>query len=716
MTHVEPSAGPRSGWVDGATCIILSIAIVALCWHRVGTFDAWTDLALGNWIIDHRSIPAQDPFLFWEGARTPANMWMSRVLFALTERLASFPLLTLLKTTVVWSAFALVFLRTRRLIGRATVLIAPIMLWGIILASVRFQMRGEIFGLLCLSLALFFITRAQVSRRVPWELIPVQIIWANLHASFPLGPAIVLCWIFARIGERHLLERRFEGNAPRTGGLLLLTALLVGASALHPDGLANLLHPIGQQAGALFHHHISEWLPPFASAFGTPTMRVAVAVFLILVAVATAATVRRGGLFPLAIAALFSFLLLSASRHIALFAVATLPIAAQGLDELIRPLAQHNRFIRMGRIAAATACGIGLLLILNGSVASAWGSHCAPGAGPEESHLPQSAATFIAEHPIDGHLFNSYDIGGYLSWRLGPNRQLLIDGRNMAYGSAFYRRYLQACFSPQHNWDFLSDDLDLRAAFLSVQAKDAAPLIGFLSAHEEWVPIWVDGRAVIFIKQGMGNDALINAFRVDVDDPAFLEANEGLDAQAVCERGDALFFMHAFASAETLFNRARWMDASACPRAFELAHMARTRGDTAEYTSWLARAEQEHPDAPPVQFERGLLLDEAGDDLDAIRHYKRAVHLGSRNPALFNNLGRLYLERRQWKKARPHLERALTLDPNFAPALRNLGIVHRHAGDIRSAARAWRRYLEIRPDAPEAETIREEVTRMMKRK
>jgi len=58
---------------------------------------------------------------------------------------------------------------------------------------------------------------------------------------------------------------------------------------------------------------------------------------------------------------------------------------------------------------------------------------------PASWALPEQAANFLREHPSTGPLFNTYEYGGYLMWRLAPERKVFIDGR--ALSESVYKDY-----------------------------------------------------------------------------------------------------------------------------------------------------------------------------------------------------------------------------------------------------------------------------------
>ena len=60
----------------------------------------------------------------------------------------------------------------------------------------------------------------------------------------------------------------------------------------------------------------------------------------------------------------------------------------------------------------------------------------------EAKILPVDAANWIAQQQPVGPMFNSYNWGGYLLWRLWPQYPVYTDGRTDLYDNAFLQEYL----------------------------------------------------------------------------------------------------------------------------------------------------------------------------------------------------------------------------------------------------------------------------------
>ncbi len=76
--------------------------------------------------------------------------------------------------------------------------------------------------------------------------------------------------------------------------------------------------------------------------------------------------------------------------------------------------------------------------------------------------------------------------------------------------------------------------------------------------------------------------------------------------------------------------------------------------------------------------------------------------------------GNLLLQKKQVRKAIAKYREALTLSPSEARVHRSLGIAYTMAGDAEAAVRAYKAYLALAPDAPDAAAIREMVSQYEK--
>jgi hypothetical protein len=120
---------------------------------------------------------------------------------------------------------------------------------------------------------------------------------------------------------------------------------------------------------------------------------------------------------------------------------------------------------------------------------------------------PVGAADFLAAHQITAPMFNSWEKGGYLLWRLWPGERVFIDGRTLNE-SVFrdYQRMIQ--YSPAVNGPSGQELLDRYGIQVIVlngfEANSGEPymLPVMLSnpAQTDWKLVYQDGQAMVFMR------------------------------------------------------------------------------------------------------------------------------------------------------------------------------------------------------------------------
>jgi hypothetical protein len=95
-------------------------------------------------------------------------------------------------------------------------------------------------------------------------------------------------------------------------------------------------------------------------------------------------------------------------------------------------------------------------------------------------------------------VFNYYDYGGYLVWRLFPTGgRVFIDGRVEVYGSQVFSRYLQVSYLTAAWPDVIAD-----AHPDAIVLPNAHPLTGILRHDATWQVLRRDPVATVFTRVG----------------------------------------------------------------------------------------------------------------------------------------------------------------------------------------------------------------------
>jgi hypothetical protein len=113
----------------------------------------------------------------------------------------------------------------------------------------------------------------------------------------------------------------------------------------------------------------------------------------------------------------------------------------------------------------------------------------------EAKILPVGAANWIAQQQPAGLLFNSYNWGGYLMWRLGAEYPVYVDGRTDVYDNAFLKEYLKIV-TGQLNAPAVFDARGIKA----VMVEPESPLGPQLLKSGRWQAAYRDDMAVVYVR------------------------------------------------------------------------------------------------------------------------------------------------------------------------------------------------------------------------
>ena len=134
-------------------------------------------------------------------------------------------------------------------------------------------------------------------------------------------------------------------------------------------------------------------------------------------------------------------------------------------------------------------------------------------------------------------------------------------------------------------------------------------------------------------------------------------------------------------------------------RAFDSARAALRAGRTADAERGFRDLAAKHPELGGAHANLGVILRNAGKHDESIAALERAVKASPRQPVYFNQLGVSCRHKGLFAKAREAYETALALDPAYADAQLNLGVLlDLYLGDTTLALVHYERYLALSPN------------------
>jgi tetratricopeptide (TPR) repeat protein len=722
-------ARSKAGILALLSCLLLcatfsctQLAEVDHYWHRLA----------GDRILEEGRVPRVDDFTYTSQGRDWVDLhWLFQVLLTSVDRAAGWKGLDALKVALIAGGFGLAGLAALR--RARPVPVAAVGLLAVLAAQERFTLRPEAASFLLLGALLLVL---EIGRERPALLLavpPLIALWANLHALYFVGLAVVLLTLLADLSSRF---RAGGESAPplrgAAGGMLAIAAAAsVPASLLTPYGpgawtLSRRLLLERIATGNIYGRSIAEFQAPF-SGFG---VTIAVVAFALLAALLLlVAWPGRGALRPadLLVAGSLLVLALLARRNIPLFALAALPPGAAALDAALRrrPAAPASAR-RAGRAVAwlTTACALGLCLdVASNRFFARDGTQRYFGSGPAPGFYPAGAAAFVAGRAIEGEILNDMTMGGYLAWRWYPRRRVYIDGRLEVHSPALFAESLALQQDPER-FESVVRARGIGAVLWSHRhSLDAAPLLAHLAGSPDWRPIFADLSAVLFVRireEAAGGDVppaidlgapslaeeIVRQIRAAAGPegggdplPAWLRRVIPRREVPVPEVGAAMFFaaVNRYDAAERLLREAIALAPRNAVLHYDRALVLARAGREAEAGEALDAALRFDPRQVEAWALRALLDLRAGDEAGALRHWAHAERLGPLPSSSLIERGRLLAGRGEIEAAIDDHREALRREPDRVEARADLALLYHQRG---FRDRAWQeigRALEIAP-------------------
>jgi hypothetical protein len=441
--------------------------------------DYFWHLKTGEYIVAHAALPAGDVFSFTRaGQPWVLHEWLFEVLLHGVFAASGAFGVQVLTAALCSAVLALSFSTARRLGGSPQSAWLPVALAALAMAG-AVAPRPQMLTYLCFAMTLSALLGFKYAGAIrPLFVLPlVMAVWVNAHAAYAVGIFLMvlfgacewLAWFAQPVRDPQQKRRLLR--------LAQATALVVLASLANPGLFERWLYPL-QVLGMSFNALIHEWQSPDFHKFG-PKVFLAL-VLLYFVACIYAA--RRPGLTELALPLFFTVLGCISVRHVPLAVLVLAPFTALALSR--GPLAAAGAALRaarpirwyLARRGAASELG-GKEALLNwlvaGVVVFLQFSHLSGAradAGREASaRLPTGAADYVAAQRIGGRMFNRYNDGGYLIYRLAPQARVVVDGRADVYGDQFLKDYMHV-YDGGADWQARFERLAVDFAVLPLDA------------------------------------------------------------------------------------------------------------------------------------------------------------------------------------------------------------------------------------------------------
>ena len=231
--------------------LAVGLPVLAGLISNLTTVDLTYHLRAGGMILDRSGIPTTDTFTFTaSGQPWLDQQWGAQVVLAAVFRVAGWTGLVLLRAGLVGIVSGLTFLVCRRQ-GLPVRPSAWLTLAAFVVTAPALALRPQLIGMVLFGLTLVLILERHRDPRVTWVIVPVAIVWANVHGSFFLAPLVVGLALLQDVFERR--ERARE--------TFFLAVAVTAATIVGPFGLSVWPYATGLSTNSFVTTRIAEWEP-----------------------------------------------------------------------------------------------------------------------------------------------------------------------------------------------------------------------------------------------------------------------------------------------------------------------------------------------------------------------------------------------------------------------------------------------------------------------
>jgi len=645
----------RRDWVRVALIVIALVYALLAGLRTVSETDLGWQMAAGRYIVQHHQIPSTALHTY----TVPGARWvyppLGEVIFYLCFLVGGYAALSWLNAIACAGTVALLTWRGSSATAALAIVAVPAI-------AFRTAPRADLFTTVLFPAVLVLLWRHHEGERVRLWLLPVLMLaWVNLHLGFVAGLALMGGYLVMEAFAALFVEQR-AGASLRMKRALPWIAASVAVTILNPWGIGiykslalqnAVAQPsvdfIGEWSGMQFNAlSLRQFLSPRDPASGDWWILV-IGVFLLVVC---SYQKRIGAAILLAVG------MVEAIRHMrfqAIFAILVVVFGGTLLSELREFLLLKNKTKAIGiTVAAAVLILVALRskdLVTQQRYVDA-GEISLFGAG-ESWWFPEKAMGFLEHEKLPQNLFHSYNIGGYLSWRVGEDYPVFADGRYIPFGKDVFlqQRGLLAAMPDSRLWEESVAKWNINTVVFSLSrywGLNSYPLAGFCHSAA-WKPVYVDDDSILFVRNRPENAKWVEKFAVNCEKATLPEpaAAKGSSWRAQAER-----FNFLLNSASVYYVLSRDAEAYAA----------------------LQQAEVLFPDNESLHLTKAQLLQANGRLADAEQEYLRAVKKRPSDSGWFA-LAALYNSEKRYAEAERCGKEAIEYSLVPHERLRSLGLI-----------------------------------------
>lgn len=269
----------------------------------------------------------------------------------------------------------------------------------------------------------------------------VSCLWANVHASFLLGPGILAVFALASLVQ-PLIFRSADSQATRYA---ISAVVALAATFVNPYGPALHAHVLSYLSDGALLDRVGEFQSFNFHLAGSTQILLALGV----AAIGAVCSLQRKDVAGFLLTAVLLAMALRSARALPLVALLALPIANGAITEALQTARNVTGAMRE-KLNAALSYSSRLAILDSRASGLVWTPVVlllamlalrVPAAGFPAHEFPVAASYAVAALPPNARILASDKFGGYLIYRFAGERKVFFDGRSDLYGAKFLEEY-----------------------------------------------------------------------------------------------------------------------------------------------------------------------------------------------------------------------------------------------------------------------------------
>jgi len=500
-----------------------------------------------------------------------------------------------------------------------------------------------------------------------------MLLWANLHPGFIVGLAVIESFLAVEV----LRDIYTKAERRESYKKVLIMILSFAAVFINPYGahIFSVLFATTKQTILL--RVVQEWQKikyvPNNTAINFTYFYFALTVISTIyiikqIATSKSSEERFNNIKFLILLILGGYLVMMAYRNIQLFFILTiLPVAIS-----MKSIIPNKKVIRKVLLIITFILVSILIRSFTKNVI------LKPSKDWFKREYPVGACDFIQRNHLRGNLYNQYNDGYYLLYRLYPTVKVSIYGTFSIHDEVSFLTNEMNLLHPASDLKFL-DEMNVNMVLLNYGYSSSSPIFYFLYNNPNWALVYWDDFGMLFLRNTAAYSEIIRKneykYAIPIESIEYGLLNEGKEQEIVRE-----------------INR-KLREEPDCLKALSiLSSINLIKNNLFEVIKINKKILKIAPLHDGAYFNIGYAYLKAGQYSEAERYFKKAIELNPKNPEFYVQLGYAFIGQKRFYKAETQFLTALQL--NYADKNVYLGMskLYLYMGKNERAQRLFETY------------------------